>query len=43
MHDLQHGIFGVGGGIVYESEPELEWQECLWKARILGSAGTRYD
>lgn len=32
-----HGVFGVGGGIVYDSEPELEWQECLWKARILGS------
>lgn len=30
------GIFGVGGGIVYDSEPELEWEECLWKARILG-------
>ena len=36
MHDERHGIFGVGGGIVYDSEPELEWQECLWKARILG-------
>lgn len=43
MHDPQHGIFGVGGGIVYDSEPELEWQECLWKARILGSVDTRYD
>lgn len=30
------GIFGVGGGIVYDSEPESEWEECLWKARILG-------
>jgi para-aminobenzoate synthetase component 1 len=29
------GIYGVGGGIVYDSDPELEWQECLWKARIL--------
>ncbi|NYT85321.1 aminodeoxychorismate synthase component I [Pollutimonas harenae] len=35
MHDARHGIFGVGGGIVYDSEPEQEWQECLWKARIL--------
>ncbi|SHH93012.1 aminodeoxychorismate synthase component I [Pollutimonas bauzanensis] len=32
------GIFGVGGGIVYDSAPELEWQECLWKARILQPA-----
>ncbi len=31
------GIFGVGGGIVHDSQPELEWQECLWKASILGS------
>lgn len=30
------GTFGVGGGIVYDSEPALEWEECLWKARILG-------
>ena len=37
MHDDQHGVFGVGGGIVYDSDPELEWQECLWKARILGT------
>jgi len=37
MHDAQHGIFGVGGGIVYDSVPEQEWQECLWKARILNA------
>jgi len=30
-----HGRFGVGGGIVYDSSAELEWQECQWKARIL--------
>jgi para-aminobenzoate synthetase component 1 len=29
------GVFGVGGGIVHDSIPELEWEECLWKARIL--------
>ncbi len=29
------GIFGVGGGIVYDSDAELEWQECHWKARLL--------
>ncbi len=34
------GIFGVGGGIVYDSDPELEWQECLWKARILPTSLT---
>lgn len=29
------GVFGVGGGIVHDSDAELEWQECQWKARIL--------
>ncbi|MGB6105547.1 MAG: aminodeoxychorismate synthase component I [Pusillimonas sp.] len=41
MHDRHHGIFGVGGGIVYDSDPELEWQECLWKARILDTGNHR--
>jgi para-aminobenzoate synthetase component 1 len=27
--------FGVGGGIVADSDAQEEWQECLWKARIL--------
>src|SRR3546814_18821897 len=35
MTDGHSGIFGVGGGIVHDSQAELEWQECLWKARIL--------
>lgn len=29
--------FGVGGAIVIDSDPEQEWQECLWKARVLGT------
>jgi len=29
------GRFGTGGGIVYDSRADLEWQECLWKARVL--------
>jgi len=32
-----HGIYGAGGGIVFDSDAESEWQECLWKARILAS------
>ena len=32
------GVYSVGGGIVHDSEPDLEWQECLWKARILQDA-----
>lgn len=29
------GVYSVGGGIVIDSDPALEWQECQWKARIL--------
>ncbi len=29
------GVYGVGGGIVYDSDPLDEWEECLWKARVL--------
>lgn len=31
-----HGVYNAGGGIVHDSDPALEWQECHWKARILG-------
>ncbi|MCS3509072.1 aminodeoxychorismate synthase component I [Achromobacter sp. JUb104] len=30
-----HGVYSVGGGIVHDSDPAEEWQECHWKARIL--------
>jgi para-aminobenzoate synthetase component 1 len=30
-----NGVYGVGGGIVYDSDPRDEWEECLWKARVL--------
>ncbi|MCA8274387.1 aminodeoxychorismate synthase component I [Burkholderia sp. AU30280] len=30
------GVYGVGGGIVFDSEPDLEWRECQWKSRVLG-------
>jgi len=29
------GVYGVGGGIVLDSDARLEWQECQWKSRIL--------
>lgn len=30
-----HGEIGVGSGIVADSDPEQEWQECLLKGRFL--------
>ena len=32
---IRHGIYGVGGGIVIDSDPGLEWRECQWKSRIV--------
>ncbi len=31
-------IYGVGGGIVWDSDPNEEYQECLAKAKILSSS-----
>ena len=36
----QPGLFSVGGGIVHDSDPLMEWQECLWKGRIIGLKDT---
>jgi len=33
------GVYGVGGGIVFDSDAHLEWEECQWKSRILGTEG----
>lgn len=33
--DKKTARFGVGGAIVIDSDPAQEWQECLWKARVL--------
>ncbi|PLP98010.1 aminodeoxychorismate synthase, component I [Cupriavidus pauculus] len=35
VEDSGLGVYGVGGGIVADSHPELEWLECQWKSRIL--------
>lgn len=37
LDDAGQGRYHVGGGIVYDSDPEQEWDECHWKARILHS------
>ncbi len=42
MDAMGHGRYHVGSGIVYDSVPAKEWEECQWKARILGSATWTY-
>jgi para-aminobenzoate synthetase component 1 len=37
LDDDGQGRYHVGGGIVYDSDPEQEWDECHWKARILNT------
>lgn len=37
LFDDGRGVYSAGGGIVHDSQPETEWQECLWKARIIGA------
>jgi para-aminobenzoate synthetase component 1 len=37
------GVYGVGGGIVHDSDPESEWRECLLKAKMLGTAVTEEE
>lgn len=34
-------VYGVGGGIVWDSRPAREWRECRLKARVLGAARAR--
>ena len=35
VHPLYQGIYGVGSGIVIDSDPAAEYRECGWKARFL--------
>jgi para-aminobenzoate synthetase/4-amino-4-deoxychorismate lyase len=35
--------YGTGGGIVWDSEPEDEWQEALAKCALLTDAGPEFD
>src|SRR5258708_38150707 len=36
-------IFGVGGGITYDSTAEAEYDECLLKAGFLSNRGPEFD
>ena len=35
VHPLYQGVYGVGSGIVIDSNPAAEYRECGWKARFL--------
>lgn len=35
VHPLYQGVYGVGSGIVIDSDPATEYRECGWKARFL--------
>ena len=35
VHPLYQGVYGVGSGIVIDSDPTAEYRECGWKARFL--------
>jgi para-aminobenzoate synthetase/4-amino-4-deoxychorismate lyase len=34
-------VYGVGGGIVWDSDPDEEFRECQYKARVLTEPATR--
>lgn len=40
---LQHATYGVGGGIVWDSDLAEEWQESLTKASVLSHQPARFD
>jgi para-aminobenzoate synthetase/4-amino-4-deoxychorismate lyase len=43
--DLRRGLaeYGVGGGIVWDSTPADEWEECRTKARVLTHVAPSFD
>ena len=42
-NDLRRGEMGVGAGIVYDSDPKAEYEECLLKARFLTGAAPGFE
>lgn len=41
--DIRQGVMNVGAGIVYDSDAESEYAECLLKARFLTSLSSRFS
>ncbi|RUM86896.1 MAG: aminodeoxychorismate synthase component I [Thermodesulfatator sp.] len=39
----EEGEFGIGSGVVWDSDPEEEWRECLLKARFLTESPPEFD
>lgn len=37
------GTYGIGGGIVWDSDPDDEFQECLSKAKVLNMSADKRD
>lgn len=37
------GEYGVGGGIIWDAKPALEWGECQIKARVLTAKQPQFD
>jgi para-aminobenzoate synthetase / 4-amino-4-deoxychorismate lyase len=40
--DGKKGEMGIGSGIVFDSDPEQEWQECLLKGRFLTKPASEF-
>lgn len=38
-----HATLGLGSGVVADSQPHAEWQECIAKARFLDTGPRRFD
>jgi para-aminobenzoate synthetase/4-amino-4-deoxychorismate lyase len=43
LHDGGRGEMGIGSGIVFDSDPGAEFEECLLKARFLTDAGAPFQ
>jgi len=41
--ETQEAVYGIGGGIVWDSDPDEEYRECLTKAKILSTRNPPED